>query len=561
MSRSVRLGLAQINTTVGAIDQNVAAIKGEIDKAKRLGVELLVFPELALCGYPPEDLLIRSTFLDACERALHQLAPHAAGLTCLIGAPHTAGGLYNGAAIVSGGAVIDYVLKRELPNYGVFDERRYFHPGDNGPLLRVGDALVGVTICEDIWAANDLIDRQVENGANLLVNLSGSPFRIGALAERREIVKAIARRTGLPMAYCNLVGGQDELVFDGASFVVDGKGTMTATALAFAEELLVIDLPLAEPGQSPDRIVIDTPLAKGADRPTIVPATVRADTAWEEEIYTALTLGVKDYVTKNNFPGVVIGLSGGIDSALTTVIAVDALGPEKVHVVMMPSPYSSAGSVDDSVEMVTTLGVGSYQFPIGEIMGAYETTLANAFAGTEPGVAEENIQARIRGALVMALSNKFGWLAITTGNKSETAVGYATLYGDMAGGFAAIKDLYKQSVYALSRWRNRHEGREIIPQAIIDKEPSAELRPDQKDSDSLPPYDQLDTILEAYIERNMSVEEIVNLGYSVDLVTRIIRLVDRNEHKRRQAPIGVKISARAFGRDRRRPITCGFFDR
>jgi NAD+ synthase (glutamine-hydrolysing) len=559
MSGSIRIALAQVNPKVGDLAGNAGTIITAIAAAKEAGADLIVFPELTICGYPPEDLLTRPSFIRRCAEALRRVAAATDGITALVGTPVAEGPLFNAAAVLADGEIKAYVLKRELPNYGVFDEHRYFQPGDNGPLIRVGEALVGVSICEDIWIENDILRSQAAHGANLFVNLSGSPYRVSARQERRRIVTDIASGYRIPLAYCNLVGGQDELVFDGHSLVVAADGTIVRAGAGFGEELIVVDLPVEEAGSPAGRAVVDGAPVASLKQPSIqtpAPATDNVD----DEIYEALVLGVRDYIGKNGFSGAVVALSGGVDSALTVAIAVAALGPDRVRVVMMPSPYSSVGSIADSEKMIALLGLTSYTLPIGPIMAAFDTTLAEAFADTEPNVAEENIQARIRGALIMALSNKFGWITLTTGNKSEMAVGYATLYGDMAGGFAVIKDLFKTRVYSVCRRLNERRGKEIIPTAIIEKEPSAELRPDQKDTDSLPPYDVLDPILSAYVERNMNIDEIVNLGYSNDLVSRVVRMVDRNEYKRRQAPIGVKISVKAFGRDRRHPITCGFID-
>jgi NAD+ synthase (glutamine-hydrolysing) len=467
-------------------------------------------------------------------------------------------GVVNAAVTISGGRIICTHAKRELPNYGVFDERRYFKSGDGGPLLKISDAIVGVSVCEDIWVQNSIVDEQGKAGANLFVNLSSSPYRLGAVDERTRIASRWSTTHATPMVYCNLVGGQDELVFDGGSFVTNLHGEMVARAASFKEELLTMDIPLVSQETTLDdarEIKIEDTDKPILDSPALTPPLNE-----DEEVYSALRLGLSDYVSKNGFKGVVIALSGGVDSALTTMIATDALGADMVHVVTMPSPYSSEGSISDSVKMASNLGINILNLPIGSLMDCFDNTLHDVFDNRETDVTEENIQARIRGNLVMALSNKFGWLALATGNKSEMAVGYCTLYGDMVGGFAVIKDLFKNRVYRLCRWRNHQARKDIIPSNIIDKAPSAELRPDQFDTDSLPPYDILDSILSSYIEKQMGIDEIVKLGYKRDLVLRVVTMVDRAEYKRRQGPIGVKITPKAFGRDRRLPITCGFTD-
>lgn len=555
------MALAQVNPTVGDLEGNAGLIVSNVRKASEAGADLVVFPELAVSGYPPEDLLTRPGFIRKSAAALEKIAGETAGTAVILGAPAAVDGkVKNAAVVLSGGKVRGMVFKTELPNYGVFDERRYFVPDGDGPLVRVGPAAVGITICEDIWTENDITDRLAADGANLLVNLSGSPYRVGVLEKRREIVGGVVKRLSVPFAYCNLAGGQDELVFDGRSFIMGPDGEVIAGAGPFGEDMLIVDVPVSPLSGRFGRDVIE--LSPGpAEKPPIPAKSRRGTTDEDGEIYEALVLGVRDYVEKNGFRDVVIALSGGIDSALTMAVAADALGPERVHSVSMPSPYSSEGSMADAGKLVENLGAPPMiSLPIKGPMEAFDKTLEEIFRGTERGVAEENIQARIRGALVMALSNKFGWLVLTTGNKSEIAVGYCTLYGDMAGGFAVIKDVFKTRVYALCRWRNRSAGREIIPRAIIEKPPSAELRPGQMDTDSLPPYERLDPILEAYIEGEKNIDEIVDLGYSRPLVSRVIRMVDKAEYKRRQGPIGVKITAKAFGRDRRHPITCRYVD-
>ncbi len=559
MIDTIRVALAQINSVVGDLTGNAQKISESTINAKSNGADLIVFPELALTGYPPEDLLVRRAFIRRCAETLENLAEGIEGITAIVGAPVMRNNNLLNSAVVLGGANVKSVIsKTELPNYGVFDERRYFTTGVNGPLIKIGAALIGVSICEDIWVENRLLDEQARGGANLLVNISSSPYRLGAGATRIKIVTDHCKRLSIPMAYCNIVGGQDELVFDGASFICGPDGEITDTARSFIEDLLMADIAVNS-GDANGRDVIE--LAAGTEGKTAIPDVERIKITDEnEEVYSALTLGTRDYVNKNGFREVVIALSGGIDSALTTAVAVDALGPERVHVVFMPSPYSSQQSLDDALQISENLGLNMMNLPIGDLMEGFDNTLADAFAGYEKNVTEENIQARIRGALVMALSNKFGWLTLTTGNKSEIAVGYCTLYGDTVGGFAVIKDVFKTKVFHLCEWRNEKAGYDLIPQTIIDKPPSAELKPDQKDSDSLPPYDVLDHILFEYIEQEKSVEEIEQGGYDHQLVLRVVSMVDGNEYKRRQGPIGVKITPKAFGRDRRFPITCKYRD-
>ncbi len=556
---TLRIAVAQINPTVGDLVGNASLMVDREKAAKNLGADITVFPELAICGYPPEDLLSRPNFIRKTGEVVRGIATDTSGAVTIIGVPVSDKTLGNCAVVISKGDIAGNVYKHELPNYGVFDERRYFTPGANGPLIKIGDSLLGITVCEDIWGKNDIVQKQIDGGANVLVNISASPYRTGIFEERLAIARRLAKRYKVPLVYCNLVGGQDELVFDGRSFICGQEGELLGVATAFEEDLLVMDILPGRANRISDHVIIDTGKGNVNKRPIQTKERRHTDDI-NEEIYTALTLAVRDYVGKNRFTDVVIAESGGIDSALTTAIAVDALGPSKVHVVAMPSPYSSKGSIDDTKQLAKNFGLDLLTLPIEEIMNSFDTTLSNPFSGLEKDIAEENIQARIRGALVMALSNKFGWLTLTTGNKSEVAVGYCTLYGDMAGGFAVIKDLLKTVVYSLCEWRNKKEGCDIIPREIINKAPSAELREDQKDSDSLPPYDILDPILLEYIENNRNVDEITKLGYDRGIVLQIVRLVDLAEHKRRQGPIGVKISGKAFGRDRRHPITCGYFD-
>ena len=563
----LRIAGAQLNLTVGDLKGNTGRIAESMAWAEETQADVLLLPELAITGYPPEDLLLREAFVSANLECLETLAQRSGRTVTIVGFVDRAGPgdqqddaverrLANAAAILADGAVREVYHKCLLPNYGVFDEARYFAAGGRPALvIDIAGVRVGVSVCEDIWSETGPPARQAAAGARLLLNINGSPYHVGKGGERAELLAAQARRSGVPVAYVNMVGGQDELVFDGDSMVFDAAGSFVYRAAQFDEERFVLDVPI------PDRpdVAAGVPVGDGyrRDERAAVPELVTAPRLGEDaEVYAALVTGLRDYVTKNGFREVVIGLSGGIDSALTAAIAVDALGPDAVWGVTMPARFSSPGSVDDSADLASRLGC---RFDVVEIDGIFATfldALAPAFAGTEPGVAEENLQARIRGAILMALSNKFGGMVVATGNKSEMAVGYATLYGDMAGGYSVLKDVFKTLVYRLAEWRNR-EG-EVIPRAIIDKAPSAELRPDQKDSDSLPDYGLLDGILRRYVELDESVEMIVAGGLDAPTVERVARMVDRNEYKRRQAAPGVRISRKAFGKDRRLPITNRF---
>jgi NAD+ synthase (glutamine-hydrolysing) len=582
-STNLRLALAQIDPTVGDIDGNVRLISGSIERARDDGAQLILLPELCLSGYPPEDLVLRRDFLAAVREGLDAVAADVDGIVALVGFPERVERspeeleqfdplidpppppAYNSLAIVADGEVQGIYRKGDLPNYGVFDERRYFEPGSEPAVIEVDGALIGLTVCEDIWHPGFPERDEAAAGARLVVNSSASPYHRGKGSARERMVADRARSNGAAFALCNMVGGQDELVFDGASVVVAADGEVLARAAQFKPEILVCDLLVpaagAEPdGASPARGVRRlAELTSGADTSERVEPRVAEPLASEEaEVYSALTLGLRDYVEKNGFEHVVLALSGGIDSALVALIAVDALGADRVSVVVMPSPNSSDETQADARTIAANLGVELIEISIAEAMEAYGLALTPAFEGTEPGLAEENVQARIRGNLVMALSNKFGWLVLTTGNKSEMSVGYATLYGDMAGGFAVIKDIFKLLVYRLVRWRNETEGRELVPASVLDRPPSAELRPDQLDQDSLPPYEVLDRILEAYVERDEGIEALVAEGLPEDTVQEVVRLVDRAEYKRRQAPPGIRVSTKAFGRDRRLPITNRF---
>ena len=566
----MRLALVQTNPTVGDLDGNRALILERLGEAKGLGADLVVFPELAVTGYPPEDLLLRPGFVRAAERSLAEIASAARGTTLLIGTPQLDRDLYNACAVCADGEVKAFVKKRFLPNYGVFDEMRYFAPGDELFVFEHGETVVGVTVCEDMWQPGPPATDLALAGAQLLVNISASPFHVGKDREREEMFMIRARDNTAFVAFCNMVGGQDELLFDGHSVVIDDEGAVLARAPGFEEALLVVDVdPTAVTAR---RLTDSRRRALAADRGAPPPVrTIRLDPPRAqaepaappvvpfddelEQMRQALVLGLRDYVRKNGFSEIVVGVSGGIDSALTAAIAVEALGPERVHCVSMPSRYSSEGTRTDARRLAESLGCEFREIAIGPMVDAFGAALAASFAGREPDLTEENVQARIRGILLMALSNKFGWLLVATGNKSEMSVGYATLYGDMAGGFALLKDVFKTDVFRLSRHLNERAGRELIPASIIERAPSAELRPDQLDEDSLPPYAQLDEVLEAYVEEDRSLEELSADGFDADVVQRAVGMIDRAEYKRRQAPPGVRLRPKAFGRDRRTPIT------
>ncbi|HEY5541514.1 MAG TPA: NAD+ synthase [Coriobacteriia bacterium] len=533
----MRVALAQINVTVGDIQGNTRRIIEAIAAAEQEGAGFTLLPELAVTGYPPEDLLHKEHFVEDNLDALEMISA-VCGHMALVGyVDRWEGNLYNAMALCGNGAVLQRYYKRRLPNYGVFDEARYFTPGEAPGLTELGGDLFAETICEDLWVP-ELAAEAAELGARALFNISASPFHAGKGEEREEMLRQRARDNNVWLAYCNLVGGQDELVFDGRSAVISPGGEVVARGASFAEDLVIVDFtPGAKLGASGDLAPVMGP---------------------EEEVYEAIKLGLGDYVRKNGFADVVFGLSGGIDSALVAAIAADALGPEHVHGVLMPSRYSSEGSVSDSLELAEALGIHTIELPVEAPFQAFLDTLVPVFEGREPDVAEENLQARVRGTLVMGLSNKFGWLPLATGNKSELAVGYSTLYGDMVGGFAPIKDVFKTRVYDLANWRNSQGDSPVIPQAIIDKPPSAELREGQVDQDSLPPYPVLDAILKHYVEKDDSREAIVAMGFPSEIVERVIRMTDGAEYKRRQGPVGVKITPKAFGKDRRMPITNGY---
>jgi NAD+ synthase (glutamine-hydrolysing) len=565
----VRFALAQVNPTVGDLKGNARMVIERARQARAAGASVVAFPELVISGYPPEDLLLKDHFLAGCRAALLEVAAACSDVVILVGAPLVEdSAVYNAAVVLAGGKIVGSHRKIWLPNYAVFDEKRYFTPGDRVAVLEVRGVRLGVNICEDIWGeCGPTETAAVAGDAHIVINLSMSPYHLGKGKEREAMLSRRAHDAQTYVCYVNGVGGQDELVFDGQSLVFDPRGQLVARARQFEEELLVVDIDpgFAEnsretgcsPGPWPVEIVrVESRAAAESPMPFLAPPRVNESLAVEAEVYEALCLGVKDYVAKNNFQQVVMGISGGIDSALTACIAVDALGSERVNAVSMPSRYSSDGTKSDAQQTAERLGAGFYEIPIEGIYRPYLESLAPYFADDVPGVTEQNIQARIRGNLLMALSNKFGWLVLTTGNKSETAVGYATLYGDMAGGFAALKDVPKTLVYRLSCYRNSlGPGAGPIPESTIDRAPSAELAADQTDQDTLPAYDILDQIIEAYVVRDESVEEIVGLGLDRTEVQRTVAMIDGNEYKRRQAAPGIRITPKAFGKDRRLPIT------
>ena len=561
----LRVAAAQIDVVVGDLSGNVDRILEAYEAAEAAGADLVVFPELTITGYPPEDLLLRPAFVAQAGEALDKLAARTGRCAAVVGFPQSGRDLHNAAAVCAHGRVHGVYRKQLLPNYAVFDDQRYFTPGtDPGPLYVVAGVRVGVSICEDAWSPTGPILAQAAGGAEVIVNLNGSPYYAGRLAERETMLATRAADASVPIVYANLVGGQDELVFDGGSLVFDEQGLLVARARQFEEDLLVVDLDvrptfrkrLLDPRGRARSAPLDE-VTISEERPAERAVAPRIEPPLEpmHEVYEALVLGTRDYVTKTGFTDVLIAISGGIDSALVAAVAVDALGPEHVVGVLMPSRYSSEGSITDATALAENLGIRTYTIPIEPAHAAFEAMLAPVFDPADAGVAGENVQARIRGNVLMTISNKFGWMVLTTGNKSEMATGYATLYGDMAGGYAVIKDVEKTLVFELCRDRNARAGREIIPQVVIDKPPSAELRPDQKDTDSLPPYDVLDPIIEGYVELDLSIAELEARGHDPELVRRVARMVDRNEYKRRQAAPGVRVSPKAFGKDRRLPIT------
>lgn len=567
--RKLRVGLAQMNPTVGDLAGNLRKVRRTISEAKKLGVQLLAFPELMLSGYPPEDLLLKPGFLADCRHTLGKAAAAARGIVVLVGAPEPSPDRslpYNTCFVLCRGRVAARYRKIHLPNYGVFDEKRYFRAGEKALVFELGNSAVGINICEDIWVDNGPTAAQVLlGGAGVVFNISASPYSRGKGPERETLMKGRARENRCFVCYVNLVGGQDELVFDGSSVIASPQGRTIARGRMFEEELIVADIEAQRAGDGRPRgkaphttyaIERASLPAPPAGKHARLPGRRRADYPGPvEEIYKALVLGTRDYVDKNGFSRVLLGLSGGVDSALAAVIAVDALGRKRVTGVTMPSTYTSRATLRDAGLLAENLDIRLLELPIDGIFRCYLEHLRGAFAGRREDATEENIQARIRGNLLMALSNKFGWLVLATGNKSELAVGYCTLYGDMAGGFAVLKDVPKTMIYPLSRYRNRRGGRSVIPASTIRRKPTAELRAGQFDQDTLPPYDVLDRIIELYVERDMTPAEIVGEGLDPDMVRRTIRMIDLNEYKRRQGPPGIKITPKAFGRDRRLPIT------
>jgi len=568
----LRIALAQLNTTVGDLPGNEERIAGAIEGAKAAGAQIVLFPELAVTGYPPEDLLFKEHFLEAARACVDRLAERADGIAAIIGFPERDDDVYNAAAVCAQGAVVGIYRKLRLPNYGVFDELRYFQSGTEPMLVEIDGVAVGLTICEDVWVPGEPLTSEALAGARIVVNLSASPFDAGKAMQRERMLAQRARDSLCAVAFCALVGGQDELVFDGSSVVLDHRGEPIARAPQMAEHLLVCDVDTGAPAAA--RLKDSRRAAVRSERPTVTRlpsittgATISSPSPEHRvggelfepldeltEVYAALVLGTRDYVEKNGFEKVTLGVSGGIDSALVTLVAVDALGPERVMAVTMPSRYSSSGTQADARQLAVNLGCELLTLPIAEPMRAFDELLAEPFAGRKPDLTEENLQARIRGNLLMALSNKFGWLVLTCANKSEMSVGYSTLYGDSAGGFAVIKDVPKTLVYRLVAHRAQRDPESPVPEEMVTRPPSAELREEQRDEDSLPPYDVLDPILGGYVEEDLGRDQLVALGLPEADVERVIRLVDLAEYKRRQMPPGIKITPRAFGRDRRLPI-------
>jgi NAD+ synthase (glutamine-hydrolysing) len=568
--KTLRVALAQINPTVGDLKGNVSKIIDYIKKSMKAGVQIVAFPELAITGYPPEDLLLKNKFIEDNLVALKKIQKNVGDITVIVGYVDKKDDMYNAAALLYNKQLIDTYHKIFLPNYGVFDEYRYFKPGTRFPVYRIGDTCIGVNICEDIWYPKGPALYQTQGGAEVIVNINASPYSIGKNRLREKMLSARASGNAAIVAYLNTVGGQDELVFDGHSIIVNQDGMVIARGKQFEEDLLVVDLDLdgvtrkrlRSPRKKQEVIKYEKDLVEKISIPVKKTARSRVRLSSQntkcmdslQEIYMALVLGTSDYVKKNGFKGVVIGLSGGADSSLVASLAVDALGKKNVVGLLMPSPYTSIESTEDVYGLAKSLGIKLIEVPINTVFQSYLDSFKAPFKGLPADVTEENLQARIRGNMLMAFSNKFGWLVLTTGNKSEISVGYATLYGDMAGGFAVLKDVPKTMVYKLIKWKNKKKGRSVIPDRVIRKAPTAELRPGQKDTDTLPPYHVLDPILKAYIEEDKSFKEILSLGVDAECIRNVINMVDTSEYKRRQAPPGVKITQRAFGRDRRFPI-------
>lgn len=569
--KSLRLALAQINPTVGDLEGNTEKIIRYIRMAEESSADVVAFPELSVCGYPPEDLLLKPQFIRDNVGALGRIKEEVWDITAVVGFVDKRNDIYNAAAVIHNKTIVDVYHKTYLPNYGVFDEFRYFQAGSRCPVYVIGDVTIGINICEDIWYPEGPAHVQALSGAELIININASPYHIGKSAYRERMLSTRASDNAVIIAYLNTVGGQDELVFDGHSIVVGEKGEIICRGKQFEEELILVDLNLDavfmqrlhDPRRRREAVTAEDPKAV-----RIVVTRERQQAGKKilcnreqkildpvEEVYAALVLGTSDYVGKNDFKNMVIGLSGGIDSSLVATIAVDAFGRDRVKGLFMPSPYTSVESREDAFGLAHNLGIEIIEVPIAELFQSYLAVLKKHFRGLAPGIAEENLQARIRGNILMAFSNKFNWLVLTTGNKSEMSVGYATLYGDMAGGFAVIKDVPKTMVYELCRWRNEKERKYLIPERVLRKEPTAELKADQRDTDTLPPYEVLDPVLKAYVEDDRTFEEILSLGCEAECVEKVIRMVDGSEYKRRQSPPGIKITGRAFGRDRRFPIT------
>lgn len=569
--RKLRIALAQINSVVGDLRGNVRKIISYIKKARSLRADIIAFPELAVTGYPPEDLLLKPQFVEDNINSLKEIQSASKNIITIVGFVDDKDGLFNAAAVISNGKSVDVYHKKHLPNYGVFDEFRYFKAGRRYTVYDIGGVTIGINICEDIWHERGPAKVQALSGAEIIININASPYHMGKVLFRENLVSTRVSECRAAIVYVNMVGGQDELVFDGASFITDSSGEVIARGKQFSEELITSDIEihdakerfsgkekrelknLVSEGEGIEKIRIRFTPIKG--RKVGLKSRMSSRMSDMEEVYSALLLGTRDYVHKNGFNGVVIGISGGVDSALVAAIAADALGKKNVKGLFMPSQYTSEESYEDAYALAGNLGVEIISIPIDNIFKAYLKTLADNFKDMKPDTTEENLQARIRGNILMAFSNKFGWLVLTTGNKSEMSVGYATLYGDMAGGFAVIKDVPKTMVYDLCKWKNEKEGRAVIPERILWKEPSAELKPDQRDTDTLPPYPVLDPVLKAYIEEDKSFNEIITQGCELECAKKVINMVDHSEYKRRQAPPGIKITPRAFGKDRRFPIT------
>jgi len=556
MSKVLRVAIAQINSTVGDIEGNAQRILEYVRRAKKLQADIVTFPELSLCGYPPEDLLLKPSFVEENLKKIKRIANSIDGITAVVGfADKQKGNLYNAAALITQGKIKGVHHKIHLPNYSVFDEKRYFKAGRDPLIFKIGDICCGINICEDTWCSEGPLKLQARKGASIIFAINASPYYMGKIKEREKVLNDQAQKNKVFISYTNLVGGQDELVFDGQSFILDDSGQMIGRAEAFKDDLLVVDIKIKPKKRTARKTITIKRSSKAKTVP--IPRRKQGHIKSLDEIYQALVLGLRDYVAKNGFSRVLIGLSGGIDSALTAVIAKEALGERNTIGVLMPSRITSKETKADALELAKRLGIRTYSVPIGSIYEVYLKDLAPIFKGYPKNIAEENIQARIRGNILMAISNKFGYLVLTTGNKSEVSCGYCTLYGDMAGGFSVIKDVPKMLVYSLVK-QVVNNKEEIIPKRIIKRPPTAELKPGQKDTDTLPSYELLDPIVEEYVEKDKVLGDIVKKGFKKSLVTKVIQMIDRNEYKRRQAPPGIKITPKAFGKDRRMPITNRF---